>query len=439
MVALNDCIDEVSWEQVRKEVSQLNPLLAKWIDDFIEPGSELTLFRVKYPFGAPIFQRNQVQFPLNRQQFVPITDKNLPEKIRNQLSYSPMPLAFLMNKKVEIFSENTENLLPLNLINPGQLIGLYEFFNRPEKMLPRFPSLITAGLRSVFFLPRIADGQSHRKLKMIYHIKHAAPKKLMEHWHVFREVLQSPYIECDWTCELLFVSHAFVKAIRQQTNYLALKNYLMKMLWQQTEIWQNRAYSEINWQILSRAMILDNFKIMPNDILIIRKLLDIANGLIAGFRPAIDEIGLPLHTLQTIYLNDYGLKDYAPIIMQPDYLTQPSSLEQPIYFSLLFPTSFCHKTTNRQQSTRNELREVIQLNEAINYFLLKHNYFYFPKLNRLCYEYFHSDADALHKIHPTSTILQFDESLAKQVSLYGNRKFPEKSSFLRGAVLILRK
>lgn len=439
MAALNDCIDEVSWEQVRKEVSSLNPLLTKLIDDLITPVSGLALFRVKYPFGAPIFQRNQVHFPLNRQQFVPITDKNLPEKIRNQLSYSTIPLAFLMNKKIEIFSENAGNLLPLNLINPGQLIGLDEFFNRPEKILSGFPSRITAGLRSIFFLPRIADGQSHRKLKMIYRIKHAAPKKLMEHWHVFREVVQSPYIECDWTCDVLFVSHTFIKTIRQQTNYLVLKNYLMKMFWEQAEIWQNRAYTEINWQILSKAMILDNFKLMPNDMIIIRKLLDIANGLIPGFRPAIDEIGLPLNTLQTIYLNDYGLKEYAPIIMQPDYLTYPLSIEQPIYFSLLFPTSFCHKTTNRQQSTRNELREVIQLNEAINYWLLKHNYFCFPKLNRLRYEYFHSDSDALHKIRPTSEILQFDDALAKQVNLYSNRKFPEKSSFFRGSVLILKK
>jgi hypothetical protein len=344
-----------------------------------------------------------------------------------------------MNKKIEIFSENSENLLPLNVMNPGELIGLYAFFNHSKKTLLSFSSLITAGLRSVFFLSPIADGQSHRRLKMMYYIKHAAPKKLIEHWHVFRELLQSRETECNWNCELLFFSQNFIAAIRQHSDYLPLKNYLMKMLLGETEIWQNRAYTEINWQIVSRSMRLDNFKVTPNDIFTLRKLLDIPNGLTAGFRPAIDEMGLPLSALQTIYLRDYGLKEYAPIIMQPNYLTQSPSIEQPIYFSLFFPNAFCDKTKNRRQSTRNELREIIQLNEALNHWLLKHNYFGFPRLNRLGYEYFHSDADRLHKIRPTSAILQFDDELTKQVNLYGNRKFPEKSPFFRGSVLILKK
>ena len=349
MVALNCCIDEVSWEEVRKEVSQLNPLLVQLIDQ-VEPRSELKLFRVKYPFGATIFRRNQIQFPLNRRQFVSLLDNNLPKQLREQLSYSIIPLAFLMNKKIEIFTENAGKILPLDLINPGEFIGLYELFSQSEKTALNFPFQIVSGLRRVFFLSRIADGQSHRKLKAMYHIKHSAPKKLTEHWSVFKDVIQSPYIECSWTCELLFISEAFINVVRQHPKYLMLKDYLMKMLWQQTQIWQKRAYIEINWQILSTVITTSAFKMMSSDMFIIRRLLDIANGSISGFRPAIDEVGLPVSMLQSIYLNDYGLKEYVPIIMQPDYLSPSLSWRLPIYFSLLFPTQFYHKTTRQQRA-----------------------------------------------------------------------------------------
>lgn len=438
MRSLSHCIDEVCWEEVRKEVAELNFTLAALVDQ-VEPGSELKLFRVRYPFGAYIFQQNQIQIPIAQRKLVPMSHHSLPSQMREQLGYSPIPLAFLMNKKIEVFTENRGGAAPLDLIHPGELLGLWEFFEGRGKCALSHSWQMTAGCRSVFFLSQIANEQSHRKLKMMYQVKSPAPKKLAEHWHVFREIAQSSHIECDWHCELLFVSQAFIKAVYQHPNYLALKNYLMEMLWEQTRIWRNRAYMDVNWETLSTVMALEDFKTVLTYMPIIRRLFDIGNGLALGFRPAIDETALPLKTLQTIYLNDYGLKEYAPVIMQPHCSTPPLSLRQPVYFSLLFPAQLYHKTKSRhKQSMLNELREVIHLNEAVNHWMLKHNYLSFVKFNQLRYEYFHSDSDALHKIRPTSTILQFDDKLASHVSLYSNRKFPEKSSFLRGSVLILK-
>lgn len=416
-------VEEVWWENIRMEVKKVNSVLADLIDQ-VEPSSQLKLFRVRYPFGAYIFNKGQVQLPI-------VPGKELPKNIYKQLNYSILPLGLLLNKKLEMFVETNGQVLFLDLINSGEMIGVEEFFNSSRKKVSGFFSKLTAGIRSIFFLTQISNEKSHRKLKNLHCVKHMAPKKILEHWHVFREICEQSFIENDWYCEVLFFSDLFVKKIEKH-----MKNYFISILYEKTYKLRERALFDVNWKSLLKVMEMRGFKTLSAQIPTIRNLLEVGSGLVSGLRPAIDEIGLPLRLLQNIYIHDYGLKNYAPIIMEPYYLMDVSLREMPAYYSLPFMMQF--KTRNKQ-SMLAELHEIIAMNEELHYWFLKHHDLNFPKIHQLHYEYFYSIPYVSSGIRSTSEILKFDEMLAKQIKEYDHRRFPEKSMFLRGVILISNK
>jgi hypothetical protein len=423
MLLHNTDIEEISWANIRNNVYQANPLLANFIDQVATPSSP-NLFLARYPFGAYVFEKNQIQFPTSK-------------KISHPLSDSTLPLGLLMNKKLEVFIETNGRVLSSNLITAGEMIGLWEFLDTPKRTISRCHYQITAGVRTTFFLSQIANELAHRKLKKLYRLKSSVPKNLLDHWRVFREISHSDFIASDWYCEVLFFSKRFIQEICQHKNYSALKNHLTTMLCEQTKILRERSYIDTNWDALLMTMEMQSFKTLPHEMHIIRNLLQVGSGLAAGFRPAVDEEGLPLKLLQKIYIHDYGLKEYAPILMEPYYLMNLSSAKKPVYYSLPFASQFYSKMLlSSKHSTLHALEEIMYINQALRQWILNNGNLDFPKLDQLHYEYFYSEAHNQHGIRSTAEILEFDDPLAMQMSQCANRKFPDKSVFLRGSILI---
>lgn len=436
MSLLNQYVEEVSWENVRKEVGQVNAILSNLIDQ-LEPSPSLKLFRVRYPFGSYVFNENKIHLPIYQNNLVSSFDSDSHKKIHLELSDSFLPLALLMNKKLEVFIETSGKVLPLNLIHAGEIFGVSDFFdNQSDKQMIRVNKKITAGSRNIFLLPQISNEQAHRRLKVLYRLKQAVPKKLTEHWYIFREISQNIMMKDHWCCEILFFSRRFISSIRGHKNYLALENYLMAILYEKTRGLRHRLHVNSNWEVLLNEVEFGNIKNIPNGIEISRRLLDVGSGLLPGFRPAIDETALPLQMIQNIYLNGYGLKEYVPIIMEPHYLRESQTLNRPIYVSLSLP--YYTDKMRSKQSVLHELREMIYSNENLRRLAAMRRDIDFQGIHDLRYEYFYSEADTQSGIYATSEILKFDNSMRDQVNLYSNRKFPDKSVFLRGSILISR-
>ncbi len=118
---------EVTWEFIREEVAATNHELYEVIE-LLSPDKKLTLFKARYPFGAHIIDNGILNLPHKSGKVIPLKTAEVEKKIKDKLSYSPIPLALLMNKASEVFVKNGEHIIPLKLLPPGNLFGLFLVF-----------------------------------------------------------------------------------------------------------------------------------------------------------------------------------------------------------------------------------------------------------------------------------------------------------------------
>ena len=81
----DDVLQELDWKDVRQSVEQVNPALAKIVNN-ISPNNRYKLIKATYSFGDLIIKEGQL--------CLPIDDK----KLYAQLNYSSIPLSLLLKK-----------------------------------------------------------------------------------------------------------------------------------------------------------------------------------------------------------------------------------------------------------------------------------------------------------------------------------------------------
>jgi len=73
-------IEELTWSEVRNTVANVSKELCDIIDD-ISPGKEFTVFKVHYPFGMKIVDKNSFHLPIDDEDNAHIkkrdTDKDI--------------------------------------------------------------------------------------------------------------------------------------------------------------------------------------------------------------------------------------------------------------------------------------------------------------------------------------------------------------------------
>ncbi len=102
----------------------------------------------------------------------------------------------------------------------------------------------------------------------------------------------------------------------------------------------------------------------------IKHLLAIGIGTVPGLATGIDDSSAPISGLQKVFLEDYGLKKYAPVIIHSQHYSFQNP--RPVYYSLQLPTtmSFSPKS-NRASSVMVELRELKHVMEILISEILK--------------------------------------------------------------------
>lgn len=173
----NPNIQEVTWKQVRMSAHQANPELATIIDAW-DPPKDYTLLKVSYQYGDILLQDGLLYLPDNKGNVFPITSSFVPNKIKEQLSYSNFPLGLITAGGNEVFLETNDRVISLIFFNPVVILGLWESLDPNTPYFPKRLWNVCAGTRSLFMLPKISEASGHNRLKKLYEIKSHAPKKL---------------------------------------------------------------------------------------------------------------------------------------------------------------------------------------------------------------------------------------------------------------------
>lgn len=427
----------LTWQDVRHRVNEVNPVLGKIIDD-LSPSSNFKLYQFDYPYGTEFVQRGDFYLP-HEGGLISLQDPAVPVSAKTNLGYNRFsnPLSLVLNKSIEFFILTEGRIIPFATMRTGEVFGLGNVFDGfISHCPPSFIWNVTAGARSVSMLSKISDSISHRRLVQHYQLQSSCPKSLADHWGIFREIANHDSFGDPWSVELLFFSHEWVKHLNDDA-WTPFRVYLQNLVWEKTAYWRSQFVSDLVWKHIQRQ---ENIKPSAYVADIVKYLFAVGVGALPGFMPAMDnELG-PIDRICEAYQTVYRLRDYPPIIMQPEYFDYHHPL--PTYTSLQFLSVMdLSPKANERSSTIADLYAAQSLVKRYLRGIRDGNYkmegtWLYEMAQAVEYRFFHSNASQYPNIENAAEILALDARFQAILDQNPGAAFPSTSRFLRGCVQI---
>jgi hypothetical protein len=425
-------IKEVYWDEVRGDVTRLNPELAKICDE-ISPDKKYSLLRIRYPYGSTIVDKGVFHLPYMG-NLVPITHVDIPVRIKEKLSYSAIPFSLVLHNNIEVFVESGERIIPLNFFKSGDVFGVFESMDLLANIQSNPIWSVSAGGRSVFMLPRITDKVGHNRLRKEFGIScNEPPPDLQGHWKLFKEIYECFSDSKDWYNEVLVFTNKWFKH-SNDAKWLKFQLYVCKLCWSQSRLSRDAVELGLLWSSFGNEMSGRNLRPRPYLVETLKQLLSIANGVAVSFKPAVDETTLPVARIQDAYLNCYNLKTYIPTIMQPCKLQADVTKA---YYSLALPTVLESTPFVRNApSIIEDQRGIKRLLDTLIRTIKLDNSVMNP-VQHVKYDFFHSDVDQYGDIGSSKLLAQEDKAfLALLVQSFKGRAFCSTAPFFKGCIRI---
>ena len=433
---------KVIWEEVRKEVENVNSNLANVIDR-ISPNKKLHLYIGEYPFASIIVKDGLFHIPNSKNETIPISD--IAEKtIKMDFSYSSygIPAGIVLEKTMHESVTVTNQILPLGIAEPGSIFALWKKLDKEHSYHPIKMFTLTAGARFIFMLPNVNDTTCNLNLRRRYNINERQPRILLDQWEIFKNIVHHAKPKCDWSTKLLFFPNSWFEKIYSDSSWQALRVLFLEHAWKKSAYQRNQMFFDLAF---SRAQANRNLKPNPYLADTVKHLFMIAAGNAVGFKAACDNSSAPIDYIQNVYISDYGLKKYIPTILVPTYFS-PYKKEAFAYYSLTVPTTLEFSPKSRKTaSTLSDLSELLRIITIFIDEIKKGNLqiedTIFGDISKYVnFECYHNEPDRHSEIKMTNEMLKSDPGLAWcSTPQYSKRKFAESGPFIRGCIKLSNK
>lgn len=409
-------VRQIKWSEVKNRLDALNPELCEAMAR-IPAEDHPALYMGSYLFGEEMIGESGLHPSLE------------------ELAYSTPPLMLMLNKTAEMFVDCEDRVFPIHLFEPGELLGGWEILDQGNLTYHHNMWRLVAGARTVFLVPKVTEYVCHSKMLRLLNIEEESyAHNLFDQGKIFRDIARSPVLKSDWRAEVLFFGKSWFD---EQNEKLSPFRYtLLKQGWGNTLHVRNHMTFEMMWQLIAQAQA--HMRLKPNIYVIetVKHLMNIATGASLGFAPVRekDERILPLTSLQTAYLDYYGLKHYIPTFLAPAYLRGGGT----VYYSFLVPTLLSLSPNFSFRNTLEDERNIKNLLERFTQELIENHHGCFDYLmNRMSLDFFHFEADPLYQIHASSELAEMNP-LFSYYPQDKTRGFCENGPFIRSCVQIAR-
>lgn len=385
------------------------------------------VFEVAYSYGSFITHNGVFQFP---------ESAGLTTDVLEQLSYRSVPLGFVLNKGYEVFRSSANHIIPQAIRRAGLEMGIWETFS------PVSGFSATAGSRSVFFLPKVADAICHKRLKR-YGVKRHAPHSYFDQWQIFVEMAQHKDFPEPWQCTIIYLGQQWARDILDNPKWRELKICLLEQGLAHSMPNRTQVTLDAIWENFHHNLVNHHFKASPYLLETLKHLLMIASGNLPGFSVANETTEVfPHKGIVQTYLKEYGLDQHAPTMMYADNFDIEKNAC--IYYSLQLPT--CRYPINRDKNSstiRSDLFDLIELTDLLLRDITADRLgafgkIYYELFSHLEFEFFHSDPEEDKGVFSTTEMPDNDLQLLGSNRIKEER-FAHHSSFVRGCVRIGKK
>lgn len=439
----NNNIQEIGWKEASEVIKHVDRELVDIIDS-CDPPKDYTLFKASYRYGSVVLKEGILHLPDSSGRVQPINSLEIPSHIREKLSYSNFPLGIITKGSNEVFLEDYDRVVSLAFFKPKFILGLWETFDAAA-CFPRKIWSVYAGARSLYMLPKISDAYGNNKLKKLYNIKASIPLKLFDHADFFSTLTSSKILKNKntWTNEVIFFTKKWLNQHQKQNNWANFRLYLMEQVWATTVDTRIRIAYDYFWQRFAKELERRRLKVSSYIISTLKHIIAIGLGVFPAYKPVgAQQFSGPVHLLQDVYVNDYGLKSYVPTVMEPHHFSRKDDVKF-VYYSLQSPNSFETIPKNRNiTKIIDEVRELKMLSDifyeealALSNKLKIENTALSWLVDNISIDYFHSEKDIHDEIRQSREMPQEDKSLIFTQHEYKNNNiFAENSPFVRGCV-----
>ena len=428
-------MEKHSWSSLRAKTKKINPELANIIDE-LSPSDKYTFYTLKYPYGALIVDRGVFQVINENGMLVPLQHSSITNNIKEDLGYNKMiPTGFISKNSIETFFMAKNHTIPASLYGLGDMLALWHVLegNNTYQVGPVWN--ISSGARTVFMLPKITDKNSYKTLKAKYALK-LIPQNLNEHWQIFSHLANHAAFSEEWHSEIIFFSKKWFSNLKDKA-FSQLFRHLLHDVWLSSSFRRNQFIVDFAFSVAQEQR---NLKPNPYLADTVKYLMSVGDGTVPGLTPAIDSLSAPIAGLQKIFLEDYGLKKYAPIIMHPHHFSAAKNRQ--VYYSLEVPTTTVFSPrSSRQESKMVDMRELKHITEVLLSEILKGTLYVqetplFDLAKNIQYKFYHSEKDQLDEVSSIFELSEVDSAFAKTLIDSKEYAFPEFSPFFRGCVSI---
>lgn len=438
---------KVYWQDVRTRVAKVDSKLAEIIDK-LSPDNSFSLYLAYYPYGAIIADHQTYYLPKDAGLTgFKIMDDGVSKQLVADLGYgkASIPMGIVLEKNMESSVELTSGPVPWSVHSPGRFMPFGRVFIKRNSRIysPNAVLTFTSGIKSVFMLPNIGCNIYHAGLQRDYNIQSAAPKTLQQHWTVFKEIINSPILNCEWRSCMLFFSEKWAKYLHHDEAWKTLKLYLYELGWDFFEFERNRGYYDIIFSIIQEKR---NLKPNPYLVDTAQHLYSILLGASPGYMPACNDDALPLQLLQQAYVESYGLRRYVPTVMYAAHFRFEQDT-YPIYYSLKHPSTYIFSPKSRKLfSALVETRELEHINRIFKEELMQEDNMCFDTVlhevaKKVEFKYFHNELDQHDIIGKSSEMPNLDDRLTQTALDYELKDavFASDAPFVRGCVSMMVK
>lgn len=421
------------WASIQDYIKKINPDFSAVIDK-ISPSEKYAIYHVKYPYGALILDKGVFHIP-NRENFlVPISHSSVPNSIKEDLGYTDtMPMGMILENSIETFFVTKDRIIPASLFKKGDLVSLWCVLEDYDNYHKGPLWSITSGARTICMLPKITDKNSYRQLKLKYGLKSPIPKSLNDHWEIFFHLTSHEKFINNWSSEIILFGKKWFEN-KNDFAWTEFYRYLLKEAWAASSFRRNQFIFDFAFSLIQK-----NKNLKPNPYLAdtVRHLIAVGSGSSPAFTPAIDDTAAPILRLQEVFLRDYGLKKYAPVIMHLHHFSAKE--RRPVYYSFEMPTTTVFSPrSSRISSKMTDMRELKYILEVLLSEILKgnvdvHKTPLYEIAKNVKYNFYHTDRDQYSEIANTLNVLHFDQYFSANSFEYA---FPEFSPFFRGCISV---
>ncbi len=437
-------LEIMSWQEIRDQIKIIAPDIYKVVEQ-LNPDKSYKLYKIRYPYGAHIIgQKGIFNIPINDRQLIPINNKkDISSSIIDQIGYNQfsIPLCLVLLGQVHLFSETKQNgVFTEGLYSTGDIVTLGDPMNIDVSYDARSIWRLTSGARTPVMLPSISDEASFLRLQRHFNLKSDKPLNQQDHWRLFVDLATNKYFPQEWYTELLIFSSKWLEH-RDDNAWKLFKLCLIERQWKRSAYARNIATMNQIWDLFINDI--RNKKVNRFVLSMVRYIIEASLNQEIVYAPFDnDETAGPFNSLTSIFMDIYGLKKHAPIIMVPEIFNE--KLKRPFYIPMQMPgtpTSRIKPETSSSiidntRDTKYLLNQLIQLISQNDINLIDTA---FSKLTHINYSFYHADKDKYGELIPSAVALADDPVMQKWRKYPRNCEIAYKNEFMRACVKMVRK